>query len=221
MKIMKKKAFIFDLDGTILDTLTSIGYTVNLCLKQWGKQELPLENYKYYAGDGAYTLIERACAEVGITDTKGIEEIHQLYKSYFKTTCMYKVAPFPKMVETLNSLKDKGNKIAVFTNKDHENAIHLLNEIFGEHFFHEILGHCKEFEKKPCPDGAIYLANQLDTPISDCIYVGDTDTDMKTGKGAGMYTIGVTWGFRDREELEQFGADAIITCAEELLTFIE
>lgn len=217
---MSKKAFIFDLDGTILDTLQSISYTVNLCLKQLNLEPLPLENFKYYAGDGAKTLIERACADVGVTDSEKIEEAYILYKKFFETTCMYEVKPFPKMKETLTKLKEQGFLLAVFTNKDHENAIPILNEMFGENFFHETLGYCNIFDKKPCPDGAVYLAKKMGVNPEQCIYVGDTDTDMKTGNNAGMYTVGVTWGFRQREELERSGAEQIITNVEDLLLLI-
>lgn len=214
------KLIIFDLDGTVADSPESMCYTCNQCLRAYGLTEQPVEKFKYFAGDGAKTMVERALAEAGDPELELIEPVYAMYKELFADGCTYHVKSFPGLPEVLNQVKERGILIAVCTNKAHENAIRVVETIYGEGFFDMIAGHCDAYPKKPDPASALLIARKLDVPISNIVYVGDTNTDMYTGKNAGMYTVGVTWGFRDREELESTGADVIIDRPEQLLDVI-
>ena len=121
------------------------------------------------------------------------------------------------MRETLEELKRRGAKIAVFSNKPHKAAIKAVEAIYGEGFFQVIQGQEERLPKKPAPDGAWEVAARLGVKPEECVYIGDTNTDMQTGNAAGMMTVGVLWGFRDRKELEENHAHKIISRPEELL----
>lgn len=211
---------IFDLDGTLADTLESIGVAANKALKEVGLPEHPMENYKYYAGDGADTLIERALIAAGDTKLENFTKAFECYKGIFERDCTYKVKLFEGMKQVTDELKQRGIKIAVLTNKPHNRAIQVIDYLFGEGYMDIVIGESKERPKKPDPSGALSIASLWKVTPSECVYVGDTDVDMQTGKSAGMYTVGVLWGFREREELERYQADQIIDSSKQLLDII-
>lgn len=215
-----KKAFIFDLDGTLLNSLTSIAHSANLALKYCGLPERNEEEYKYFAGYGALELIKRACYASGDTEYINLKKAFNEYKKIFKTECNLGITPFENIEKMLQTIKEKGHKIAVLSNKPHERTIEVAESIFGKNYFDFILGYKNEETKKPNPVGALQIAEIFQTKSEDCIYVGDTDTDMQTGKNANMYTVGVTWGFRDKDELLKNGADIIVNCPLEILNLI-
>lgn len=214
------KAAIFDLDGTIVDTLESIALAGNRMLIECGLEAIEKEKYKYFAGDGADTLVERVLRSAGDKDLAYFEKAKSIYKRLFEENCVYKVIAFEGMKETLEEMKHRNIKIAVLTNKPHERAITVLNATFGENFFDLVIGQKEGFPKKPDPKGAILIAQTFQIKPEDCIYIGDTDVDMQTGNRAGMFTIGVLWGFRTKEELEENKAKAIISAPIQLLDFI-
>lgn len=213
------KACIFDLDGTLADTITSIAYSCNQALEACGLPLQPEEDYKYYAGDGAKTLVERALVAAGDTKLENIEKAYDVYTGIFKKDCTYKVSVFEGMADMLKNLKSKGIKLAVLSNKPHLRTIDVIDRLFGPDLFDFVQGQCDQFPKKPAPDGATYIAKLFNIQPDQCVYVGDTNTDMQTGKGAGMFTVGVLWGFRPKEELEANHADAIVSKPEEILKF--
>ena len=216
-----KKAVIFDLDGTLADSLESIWYCSNYAIGTCGFPERPLEKYKVFVGNGADTLIRRCLVYSGDLECSCFEKAFLQYKMFFKENCMYHVKPYEGIVETLDSLKKAGVKLAVFSNKPHERTIDVVESLFGKGYFDEILGHSDKFPKKPNPQGVFHLAQKMGIAMEDIAYVGDTGTDMETGKGAGAFTIGVLWGFRDREELEKFQADVVIEHPKELIAQIK
>lgn len=214
------KAAIFDLDGTVLDTVESIATAGNRMLEALGMQPFPIENYKYYAGDGADTLVRRALKEAGDTGLAHFEEGLRIYREFFKTDCNYHVRAFPGMKETLQVMKEQGMKLGIVSNKPNQAALDVVAEFYGN-LFDAVLGHREDIPKKPNPAGTLQMARDFGVTPEQCIYVGDTNTDMQTGKGAGMYTVGVLWGFRDRKELEENHADVIIERPEELLEIMQ
>ncbi|WP_310604640.1 HAD family hydrolase [Anaerosporobacter sp.] len=221
---MKKKAAIFDLDGTIADTLESIAYSANMMLESLGLMKRPDEEYNYYAGDGADVLVMRALKAACNNEEQAKELFLQAkakYKEVFEEYCMYNVKPFDGIVTMLNELKARGIKIGVLSNKPHDRTISVINELFGENYFDSVCGQKEGLPKKPDPSGARIMLEEFAVVAEECLYVGDTNVDMQTGKNTGMFTVGVLWGFRDREELEQNHADVIITNPSELLTYIE
>lgn len=214
------KACIFDLDGTTLDTLKSIAVTANQALKELGFNEHPEENYKEYAGDGQVELIKRALIAAGDTELAQYEKAMSRYIELFQDGCRYEVKPYEGIRELFTELKKNGIKIVIFSNKEHGNVCSILEEVFGEKYFDFILGRREDYQKKPSPEGIDIILKEIQGKPEQCLYIGDTSTDMKTGKSSSLFTVGVTWGFREKEELVSNGADTIIDYPLELLGFI-
>lgn len=204
-----KRAVIFDLDGTLADTLESMQYCSNYAIGTCGFPEIALEKFKVFVGDGAATLIKRCLAYSGDIEGTNFEKAFLNYQIFFKEHCMYHVKPYDGICEMLDILKQNGIKIAVLSNKPHERTIDVVEQLFGKGYFDEVLGQEDHRPKKPHPDGVFDLAERLGVALEEIVYVGDTNTDMMTGKNAKVRTVGVLWGFRDREELEAFHADRI------------
>ena len=213
---MSYRACIFDLDGTLCDSVESIAWSGNHMLADLGMRQASLEDYKVFVGDGVDVLMRRLLRFGGDEEGVRFEEAKRRYMEYFKEGCLYAVKPYPGIPEALERLKKQGAKLAVLSNKPHGNTIDVIRMVFGEGYFDLVQGQSELFPRKPAPDGALYLAERLGAAPGECLYVGDTGTDMKTGKAAGMYTIGVLWGFRGEEELLRDGADCIVSEAGEL-----
>lgn len=214
------QACIFDLDGTLADTVESIAYVANGILEQFDLQAQPVLHYKYYAGDGGDVLMER-CMKAAGSDMSRLEDGQRLYRERFAENPLYKVTVYEGMKETIRELKNRGVKLAVLSNKPHQATVLAVEGLFGTYVFDEIQGLEAGMKRKPAPEGAWKICDKLGVAPKDCMYVGDTNTDMQTGKGAGMYTIGVLWGFRTRKELEENHADRIIENPRELLKIQE
>lgn len=215
-----KKLVIFDLDGTLLDTLKSIQYCANVTIGEFGYEPLPLEPFRYFVGDGANELIKRVLKASGNEELIGYEKVIKRYRQVFLENCMYQVKPYEGILELLSALKEKGILLAVNTNKPQESAVKVIETVFGKECFHMVIGQSNDRERKPSPEGVLYIGETLGVEKEGIIYLGDTSTDMKTGKSAGVFTVGALWGFRDRAELEEYQADAIIKKPMELLTYI-
>ncbi len=205
-----KKAVIFDLDGTLSDSIASIKYCGDRALAPFGYGPFPESDYKYFIGDGAANLVRRALAASGDQELTHFEEAYALYLEYFARDCMYQVKPYEGIPELLGELKDRKIKIAVFSNKPHMQSIDVVETLFGKGYFDVIMGQREGMPMKPDPAGVYEILKELRLSASDILYLGDTATDMKTGKGAGAFTVGALWGFRERRELEEAGADALI-----------
>lgn len=203
------KVCIFDCDGTLADTLVSIAYNANRALKNYGYMEIPVEEYKRLVGDGAQELIRRCLKRCGDEKCTQFEEVYKRYREYFKEGCTYQVKPYDGIPELLIQLRKRGIKTAVLSNKPHEQTIRVIYHAFPEDTFDMILGFKEEIPKKPAPDGAWKIMEEFQAEAEECLYIGDTNTDMQTGNAAGMHTVGVLWGFRDRKELEENRAEYI------------
>lgn len=215
-----KKAVIFDLDGTLTDSLESIKISADLAVGKFGFGPYTKEQYKYFVGDGAAVLIERCLEAGGDTEHVHFAEAYAEYQKVFETYCMYKVVPYEGIRELLAALKEKGVKTAVLSNKPHERTKNVIYSIFGEDCFTVVQGQKEGVPRKPSPDGVFQILEKLSLTADDILYLGDTGTDMQTGKSAGAFTIGALWGFRKKEELVENRADAIIENPLELLTFL-
>lgn len=215
-----KKAVVFDLDGTLSDSLDSITISANKAIGAFGFAPYDRERYKYFVGDGADELLRRCLIHDGDTELAWFEKVRAEYKSVFEEYCMYKVKPYDGIRELLSELKKRGVKIAVLSNKPHPRTLDVIYDLFGEGYFDCVQGQKPEVERKPSPEGVFAISRELGIPAKDMLYVGDTSTDMKTGKSAGTFTIGVLWGFRERGELEENHADAIIAHPMELLEYL-
>lgn len=210
------KSCIFDLDGTIIDTIQSITHSISLTMNQLGFPPIDEAHTKLFVGDGFKKLVERALLYSGDSELTHFEEALQLYEEFFEDNCLYHIKAYDGMQDLLTFLKGKGIKIGVLTNKNHERAMECVNAVYGEGFFDQIIGEGNGINVKPDPSGALLMARRFSLPVSQCLYFGDTNTDMKTGKNALMDTVGVTWGFRKREELEALNPKYIISHPDEI-----
>lgn len=214
------KVAIFDLDGTLADTIESIATAGNKTLTACGLEPLAQERYEYFAGDGADTLIRRSLAAAGDMDGVNFEKAYAFYKEIFEKDCTYKVTIFDGLKEVLDEMKRRGILLAVLSNKPHSRTVTVVETLFGKGYFDVVLGQHNGYKRKPNPEGAYMIVKELEVDPSECIYVGDTDVDMQTGTAADMFTVGVLWGFRERAELEANHADVIIASPDELLSFV-
>lgn len=215
-----KRAIIFDLDGTLLDTIDSMEAAGTKMLQEMGLPRQPRDRYRQFAGDGAKMLVTRALEAGGVTDPAEVERAFSVYMGYFARTCTYHVVPYPGISELLRALKQKGLRLAVLSNKPDQQTRDVVERCFGDAAFDLVFGQRDGMPKKPAPDGAIQIARKFSVSPEECLYVGDTNVDMQTGLAAGMQTVGVLWGFRDRKELEENHAWRIIADPAELLQLL-
>ena len=215
-----KKAVVFDLDGTLTDTIASIKISADKAVGKYGFGPFSEEQYKYFVGDGAATLIERCLEAGGDKEQKYFEGAFKEYQKVFEEYCMYKVEPYKGIRKLLAALKERGIRLAVLSNKPHERTKEVISTIFGDECFDVVRGQIDGVPKKPSPEGVFKILEELSLKAEDILYLGDTGTDMQTGKSAGAFTIGALWGFRQKEELIENGADAIIENPLQLLDYL-
>ena len=214
------KACIFDLDGTLTNTLESMTYSVNLTLKEMGLSQITKDQCRMFVGNGARVLIEESLKVSGDPKASRIEEGMKIYGRIFDQNCTDHVTPYEGIPEMLKALKDRGIHLAVLSNKPDRQTVKVVKEIFGDNIFDYAQGQKDGIRRKPAPDGVWYLMEQMQVSKEECLYIGDSEVDAATGKNAGLKTIGVLWGFRDRKTLETAGADHLIERPEELLQFV-
>ena len=184
-----KKAVIFDLDGTLSDSIASIKYSGDKALGEFGYGPFTEKQYKYFVGDGAANLVKRALTAGGDRELAHFEDAFERYTEIFKEYCMYQVK---------------------LSNKPHANTVDVIETLFGKDCFDKIQGQTEGIAIKPSPEGVFLILKEWEMTPEDILYLGDTATDMRTGKGAGAFTVGALWGFRERGELLEGGADALI-----------
>ena len=194
------KACIFDLDGTLTNTLESMTYSVNLTLEEMGLSKITKDQCRLFVGNGARVLIEKSLKAAGDTDASRIEEGMEIYGRIFDRNCTYHVTPYEGIPEMLKALKDKGIQLAVLSNKPDRQTVKVVKAIFGEELFDYAQGQKEGIRRKPEPDGVWYLMEQMHVSKEECLYIGDSEVDAATGRNAGLKTIGVLWGFRDRKK---------------------
>lgn len=215
------KVCIFDLDGTLTDTLESICYSVNLTLKEMGLREITREQCRAFVGNGARYLMEKAICACGEENAVRIDEAMKIYGRIFDENCTYKVKPYEGILPMLDALREKGVKLAVLSNKPHKQTTKVVDEIFGEGTFDKAQGQRDGIARKPAADGILQILKELGYAREECLYVGDSEVDVATGKNARTKTISVTWGFRTKEELLKAGAEHLIKTPGELLSFLD
>lgn len=213
------KLCIFDLDGTLTDTIPAISHFGNSALAKFGFSEIPADRYKMLVGNGRDLLIHRMLAEVDAYTEENYINVGKAYDAGYEADPLYKTAPYDGIMELLDNLKAAGIKIAVLTNKPDNVAQDVVKIFFGDRF-DLIVGQKPGVKVKPDPEGAFFIAKELGAEVSECVFIGDTYVDISTGKNAGMESIGVLWGFRDEAELLGAGADHIVATASEILDII-
>ena len=215
------KACIFDLDGTLTDTLESLTYSVNATLSELGLSQITEEQCKAFVGSGARKLIERSLKAAGDPELLHVEKAMEVYGRVFKENCTYHVAPYEGIEELLDTLKALGVRLAVLSNKPHLQTKDVVATFFGADTFTCVQGQQEGIPRKPDPSAVFMIANELNAACEECLYIGDSDVDMQTGNAAGVTTIGVTWGFRSREVLKENGAVYIVNKAEEIMSIVK
>ncbi len=210
------KACIFDMDGTVLDTITTITHYVNLTLKKFGIREISEDECKIFVGNGAKILIERTLKSRGVS-LDMLTEILDSYNAAYDEDPNYLTAPFDGICELLSELKSRNIKVGIVSNKPD-----FLTRPLAERFFGSLVdltvGGKEGVALKPAPDAVLSMLKELGASSDECVYVGDTGVDMKTGKNVGArLTVGVLWGFRTKEELVDNGADVIAEKPKEIL----
>jgi len=210
------KICIFDLDGTLAATQESIARPVNMTLALYGLPAQPVEAFNYFAGDGIKNALKRALIAAGDTDASHLEEGLPKCRAWMQEDPAYHVVPYEHMVWALEELKKSGIKIAVFSNKPDASAKGVVETIFGKGCFDHIQGQTDLIPIKPDSTGVFEILGKFGAEKSECLYFGDTNTDMMTAHNAGVTAVGVTWGFRPRAELEEYGADILIDSAAEI-----
>lgn len=211
---------IFDLDGTLVDTLESITFSVNATLGEMGIGGVTREQCRSFVGDGARCLMERALLAAGEKDASKIEEAMRRYGRIFDENCTYHVTPYKGITKLLSMLKEKGIKLAVLSNKPHLQSVKVVESILGKNVFDCVQGQQEGVEKKPDPQGIFMILDELGMKREECLYIGDSEVDIATGRNAGILSVGVTWGFRGRQILEDAGARRVIDLPLELLNCI-
>ncbi len=213
------KAFIFDLDGTLIDSLADIAEAVNRMLDERGYPRAPLTAFPRYIGDGVRPLVERALPPE-VLATEDIDARVADYQRHYEDTWHAVTTPYTGMKETLADLRGHGMKLGVLSNKpDH------FTRLCCEHFFPEagfgaVLGARTGVPRKPHPQGAFDICEMLGVLPTECAYVGDSGIDMELAVNAGMLPVGVGWGFRGEQELRAKGAQQIVTHPDDLVCLV-
>ena len=216
--VMKCKGLIFDLDGTLLDTLDDLAEAANTTLQYFGYPVHPVNSYRYFVGEGLKTLMQRIVPDPSVSDDElngYMKKFSEIYSQIWNAHS----APYAGISEMIRALTKAGLQLAVLSNKPHEFTKICVDAFFPDNPFLFVVGQRQGVARKPDPAGALELAEKMGLDVAEILYVGDTATDMQTGNRAGMKTIGVEWGFRDRAELKENNAWKIVLTPAEVVSY--
>lgn len=209
-----KPCLIFDLDGTLVDSLEGIAASLNRALQQLSLATHSLADVRNFVGDGARTLLERSAPNAS---ENTLNELEAHFKADYGRSWSSGTAPFAGIPEALVGLAQR-YRLAVLSNKPHEFTIEMVSKIFPEIEFAMVLGQRSGIPHKPDPAGALEISRSLGVSPGNCLVIGDSTMDLDTARNAGMRSVGVTWGYHDRQRLEASNPHRIITSPEELET---
>ena len=215
---MKKTTVIFDLDGTLLDTLQDLADAVNYALRKEGMPERTIDEVRQFVGNGVRLLMIRAVP--GGESNPLFEETFAQFKEYYGEHCNDNTKPYEGMIELLETLKSKGYSVAIVSNKI-DSAVKELSALYFKGIVPVAIGEKEGVRRKPAPDTVREALKELGRTAEESVYVGDSDVDIETAKNAGMPCVSVLWGFRDREFLEEHGAKRYARTAEDVLKLVE
>ncbi|MBM4389413.1 MAG: HAD family hydrolase [Deltaproteobacteria bacterium] len=216
---MSFRAIIFDMDGTLLDTIGGIAFAMNNVLGRLGFPAHPENDYKFLVGEGVDILIRRALPE-GACDEDVFNRAIAYLREEYSRNWRHKTAPYPGIPELLDELTARAIKTAILSNKPDEFTKAMAAGLLGRWEFGAVIGARTDLPRKPDPAGALEISRLLAVPRDSFLYVGDSATDMQTALAAGMYPIGVKWGFRSEEEMLSAGARRIIGHPMEILELL-
>ena len=212
------KVAIFDLDGTLLNTLEDLANACNHALNKFSFPTHNVEEYKKFIGNGIYKLVERAVPN-NKKDKETVEKVLKTFSDYYNEHMIDMTKPYDGIIDILDELRAKGIKLAVVSNKKHEFTIEIVKKYFEDRF-DIVFGHRENYKEKPDPTSVLEVIEKLNILKSECIYIGDSNVDILTAKNAGVKSVGVSWGFRGREELANEGANYLADNNIELLNII-
>ncbi|MDO5125502.1 MAG: HAD family hydrolase [Ruminococcus sp.] len=213
------KLAVFDLDGTIVNSIYDLADAVNDGLIRMGLPVHDLDEYYRFVGNGTLKLCERALPENNRSDDE-VKTLHNIFAENYRQCCLNKTRPYDGITDMLRVLKNLGIKLAVGTNKTDSFAKHIVSTIFGEDMFDAVLGKRDGIPGKPDPQIIFDITALLDVDNSEVIFVGDSDVDVRTAHNAGVRCIGCEWGFRGLSELKNAGADFIALSPDDIISFI-
>ena len=205
---MNNKAIIFDLDGTLIDSLEDIAVCMNQVLEELNLPTHKIDDYKYFVGGGISILVDNALDKNTSDETKQL--VTEKFKIVYDQKLHAKTLPYEGIYDLLDELKKLDFKIGILSNKPHEFTIAYASNLFSKYDMKEVHGQKAHIAKKPDPIAAIQIAQSFDVPCEEVYFVGDTMVDMQTAVNAKMIGIGVLWGFRDEEELMSNGATFVV-----------
>lgn len=206
---MTYQAVLFDMDGTLLDTLADLGHSANQMLEARNLPTQPLEAYRNFVGAGARNLVIQVLPEE-YRDVQTVEACLREYLDIYKHNWNGKTQLYPGIEEMLDYLRKSGYRLAILSNKPQDPTERCTETFLSRWFFEEVWGKKDEYDFKPSPDSALKIAENMGLDPSAFFYLGDTAIDMKTANAAGMYPAGALWGFRSREELQEAGAAVLL-----------
>lgn len=212
------KGIIFDLDGTLLNTIEDLANACNYALTTLGYKTHEVEKYKTFVGNGRYKLVERMLPE-DRRDMENIEKALKLFDTYYEKHMIDMTKPYDGIMEMLDSLINRGINIAVVSNKPHEFTTEVVKNYFGDRF-KVVYGHKKNTKEKPDPWAVLEVIEEFNVNKDECLYIGDSEIDINTAKNAGVKSVGVEWGFRGKGELEAAGANYIVNKPEQILEIL-
>ena len=213
----KKNTIIFDLDGTLLDTLEDLRDSVNVTLSHFGWETRSLEEIRHFVGNGIRKLMERATPED--CSNEQFEEAFAFFREYYVGHCRIKTKPYEGILKLLASLKEMGYRLAIVSNKN-DTAVKELCQDYFKDYVTVAIGEREGVARKPAPDSVFAALKELGSSAEDAVYIGDSEVDYATAKNSELDCILVSWGFRDKELLENLEGVAVVDNCEELLGMI-
>ena len=213
-RTIKMKIAVFDLDGTLVDSLTDLALSVNKGLRSAGLPEQPLSKYNKFVGNGRDMLVRRAMTDR--YSDEGFAKVKAVFDAEYKLHCNDNTTAYPGCPELLERLAANGVATAVLSNKPDEFVAKILQKLYPDHHFAQAWGQKPQYRCKPDRESLDALLAACGFASEDCVYIGDSDVDVLTAKNGGVQMAGVSWGFRGREELMNAGAPFVADTAEEL-----
>lgn len=213
------KSILFDLDGTLLDTLQDLTDSVNHALSAEGLSMLQPLQVRKLLGNGYLYLVTKAAGEAAESDNLLPERLLKIFQEYYKEHCLDKTAPYDGIKEMLQNCRRQGLQIAVISNKGQQEASKLVERFFGD-LVDFTVGESPDIRRKPAPDTLLQAIKQMNTTPKETVFVGDSEVDLKAAAAAGVSCISCLWGFRDAEELLAAGAKHLLDSPSKLFTLI-
>lgn len=214
------KAVLFDLDGTLVNSLFDLATSTNYALEKMGFETHSDDKYRYFVGDGMKKLIERALPSDKLND-ETLSECFDIFYSHYKEHFYDKTCAYEGIEELLLKLNEKGIILSVISNKQHEMAVTVVEKILPKVKFHTVCGKQENYPAKPDKQLTLKIIEQMGVKPNECLFVGDSNVDIITAHNSGTVSVGVLWGFRTKEELLESGAEHIVSNAFEICDIIE